>query len=306
MKRAALDVVAPENRQKYRAQVQAGFATYTNVYIGDEGDRFSLQLPPQKALQQLQNNVRWALRNTDEYVWVYGEYGSWWPDPGEFKAWPSKPVQPRWEQGLPGITNAIASGKAGVHFDRPPKLQDEALLAQSRNKPNLAVAGDFSNKESISSWSYWQPEIIQKFQLAPVNGVVQWDAQLGNARSRSLKLSQVLEGVVSQEVAVSPDARYAISTQGRRKGNGEPSLTVGWKTAEGKWMHWKQRTPYVGKVALANRTPEAIDDQQWESLEITISTPPGAGRMVVGLAVQNQVNEKDTIWFDDVKIIKLK
>ena len=61
-----------------------------------------------------------------------------------------------------------------------------------------------------------------------------------------------------------------------------------------------------GKVALANRTPEAIDDQQWESLEITISTPPGAGRMVVGLAVQNQVNEKDTIWFDDVKIIKLK
>lgn len=73
MKRAALDVVAPENRQKYRTQVQAGFATYTNVYIGDEGDRFSLQLPPQKALQQLQNNVRWALRNTDEYVWVYGE-----------------------------------------------------------------------------------------------------------------------------------------------------------------------------------------------------------------------------------------
>lgn len=139
-----------------------------------------------------------------------------------------------------------------------------------------------------------------------MNGVVQWDAQLGNARSRSLKLSQVLEGVVSQEVAVSPDARYAISTQGRRKGNGEPSLTVGWKTAEGKWMHWKQRTPYVGKVALANRPPEAIDDQQWESLEITISTPPGAGRMVVGLAVQNQVNEKDTIWFDDVKIIKLK
>ena len=61
MKRAALDVVAPENRQKYRTQVQAGFATYTNVYIGHEGDRFSLQLPPQKALQQLQNNVRLSL-----------------------------------------------------------------------------------------------------------------------------------------------------------------------------------------------------------------------------------------------------
>ena len=43
MKRAALDVVAPENRQKYRTQVQAGFATYTNVYIGDEGG--SLQSP---------------------------------------------------------------------------------------------------------------------------------------------------------------------------------------------------------------------------------------------------------------------
>ena len=306
MKRTALDVVAPENRQKYRAQVQAGFAIYTDVYIGKDGNRFSLQLPPKKALQQLQNNVRWALRNTDEYVWVYGESGSWWPAPGEFKAWPSKPFQPRWEQTLPGITNAFASGKAGVHFDRPPLLEDEALLAESRNKENLAIDGDFSNEASKSTWSYWQPEIIEKFQLAPVNGVVEWDARVGDSKTGSLKLSQLLEGVVMQEVAVSPDTSYAISAKWRREGNGEPSLTVGWKTAEGKWMHWKQRTPYVGKVAVASRTPEAIDEQQWQSLEMTISTPPGAGRMVVGLSVQNQVDTKDAIWFDDVKIIELK
>ena len=97
MKRAALGVVAPENRKKYVAQVQAGFSIYTDVYLNNTNDRFSLKLPPKKALEQLRKNVRWALRNTDEYVWVYGEQASWWPDPGELKAWKTKPVQPPWE-----------------------------------------------------------------------------------------------------------------------------------------------------------------------------------------------------------------
>ena len=306
MKRAALDVVAPENRAKYTAQVQAGFAIYTDVYIDKNENRFSLKLPPEKALEQLRNNVCWALRNTDEYVWVYGESGSWWPAPGEFKAWPSKPVQPHWEQKLPGIKNAFASGMAGVHFDRPSTLKDIALLAQNRGTKNLAVDGDFSNEESKSSWNYWQPEIIQEFKLAPVQGKVQWDAKIGDSSSGSLKLSQILEGVVLQEIAVSPGARYVISAKWRRKGSGEPMLNVGWKTAEGKWMHWKQRTPYVGKVAVADQSPDKTDSQQWQSLEMTISTPPGAGKMAVGLAVESQTKESDAIWFDDVKINELK
>ena len=45
-----------------------------------------------------------------------------------------------------------------------------------------------------------------------------------------------------------------------------------------------------------------MKEAQWETLRLTISTPPDAGIMTVQLAVKNQVDKNDTIWFDDVVV----
>jgi len=92
-----LRLVAPENRYKYRAQVQVGFGVYldppdSNRYI-DPG--------AQTPVQRLAENVAAALDAADEYVWIYGEKASWFPSPHPLAD------KVRWPEKMPGIEQAL-------------------------------------------------------------------------------------------------------------------------------------------------------------------------------------------------------
>ena len=72
-------LVDPENREKYRRQMQVGNALYIDQYFGLRVGRKVLghYLEPDERPQWFEHNVYWALYTADEYVWCYSERMHW-------------------------------------------------------------------------------------------------------------------------------------------------------------------------------------------------------------------------------------
>ena len=75
---ACTRLVSPENRAKYRQQVQAGFGFYLDMYLNPEGNRYYFPPLDGSRLARLERNLGFARDAADEYVWIYGEQCRWW------------------------------------------------------------------------------------------------------------------------------------------------------------------------------------------------------------------------------------
>ncbi len=104
IKGACQELVSPENRAKYRAQVQVSFGLYLDAYWNpkdSEWGRWYVDGRGARRVDRLRANVQTALRVADEYVWVYGEKFRWWPTPNQR-------VRPQtWPGALPGCDQAL-------------------------------------------------------------------------------------------------------------------------------------------------------------------------------------------------------
>ncbi len=80
MHHQALRLIAPENRDKYRGHVRAGFGLYMDANWNKEEwgwhpeDPSRHYYPPEK----FEENATNALAISDEYVWIYSEQPNWW------------------------------------------------------------------------------------------------------------------------------------------------------------------------------------------------------------------------------------
>jgi hypothetical protein len=103
---AAMRLVSPANRPKYRQQVQAGFGFYLDMFLNNATSPHYRGPLNGSRLARLERNLTFARDAADEYVWVYGEQCRWWGKPLDV---PTSVGQGRlWEEALPGITRAIA------------------------------------------------------------------------------------------------------------------------------------------------------------------------------------------------------
>ena len=84
-------LVSPENRAKYRAQVQVSFGVYLDAYVNPPDSNWYIDPGRQTPVRRLADNVASALEAADEYVWIYGEQASWWPSPHPVAGRPRKP-----------------------------------------------------------------------------------------------------------------------------------------------------------------------------------------------------------------------
>ncbi len=137
-------LVSPENRGKYRSQVQAGFPIYLNAYSNPKGSAFHIDPKGGSAVSRLRVNVSEALRVADEYVWVYCEKYQWWPFSGRepmFAAMEAKP----WEEVLPGCNDALS---LAVSKSNGPDAYARDLVSSGRLK-NLANNGGFGKRETV-------------------------------------------------------------------------------------------------------------------------------------------------------------
>ena len=210
--RAALDMrswsgpsiclVAPENRVKYRQQVQAGFGFYLDMFVNEAGHTYYRPPLDGSRLKRLSRNLGAARDAADEYVWIYGEQSRWWGGLAKDKPWRADSLAKTvgkgrsWEEALPGVTRAIAWARdpeaaAGIEL---------AALQAGGAAANLATNGDVRMGPAQGGgtlpegWKAWQNE-------KEATGRFEWDEKVGGGSARSTKVSW---GCFLQEFSASP------------------------------------------------------------------------------------------------------
>jgi len=115
--------VSPENRAKYRAQVQVSFGIYLDAYANPPSSPWYVP----GGVETLRANVTAAMRIADEYVWIYGEKSRWWPTP-------------TWNEALPGCESLLAFARDPIGYAREQIARGIGPVALTNN------------------WSVWQAD----------------------------------------------------------------------------------------------------------------------------------------------------
>ena len=323
IKGACQDFVSPENRAKYRAQVQVSCGIYLDAYWNakdSELGRWYIDGLGGPRVDRLRANVGTALRVADEYVWVYGEKFRWWPTT-------RKGVREQdWREALPGSEDALAFARDPVGYARE-KL---AALQKEGKAVNLARNGDFGSDKAQSNEGAAldgrgkaeaappgsrRPEDSRRGSLAPLNwkqggapagwntwqlkvskGVFSWDRENGCAGKGAAKAAGVTDGCFIQTYTVKPCERYVVQAVRRLQGRGDAKIRVRWQTAEGKWT-----LETMDRIIL---TPAAHNE--WGELLGVVEVPEGAGKLVLLLGVTGQPSPEDAAWYDDVRVYKIE
>lgn len=284
-------LVAPENRAKYRAQVQVGYGIYLDAYWNpkdSEYGRWYVDGLGGERVDRLRANTAAALRAADEYVWIYGEKFRWWPTPNG-RVW-----EQTWDEGLPGTSRALGLARSPADYARA-RL---AELREAGQLTNLARNGDFSSAtapgndgamidwvegRAPAGWSAWQYEWSK--------GALVWDQERGAARA-----SRVGSGCFIQTYPARPGEVYAVRVSQRVQGRGRTWLRLRWQTEDSKWIAEPLDViAYVEEGAL----------DEWAPIFAAGEVPDGAGKLVLLLGVEGQEGDEDIAWFDDVEVYRV-
>ncbi len=284
-------LVSPENRHRYRAQVQVGFGVYLDPYINPEGDKWYIDPKGMERVDRLGQNVSYALQACDEYVWVYGEKASWWPTPH-----PRADAQ-RWWEALPGIEDTLRAAADPVDFALH-KLEEagdqlENLLtnadfsSETVEGEEVEQADDWVQEGAPPAWSCWQhPES---------EGTFAWDRTVGHSEPGSARMTGIVTGCFLQKVAVSPGERYGVVAWRKIEGNGDASIRVRWQDPDNAW-----HVPHLDVMI------DAVGPRdEWVQMAGVVTVPEGAGFIVPLLNASGQRSEDDAIWYDDVVVFKI-
>lgn len=281
---SAVRLVSPENRAKYRQQVQAGFGFYLDMFINPEGHRYYRGPLDGSRLARLERNLGFALQAADEYVWVYGEQCRWWNGlGGKAKAAAKGRL---WEEALPGVTRVIA-------YTRDPLTAARAELDRLRTAgllTNLARNASFDKpartKEPAlpAEFSSWQHEPL---------GTFAWDGSIGGGAARA---SKVKWGCFLQAHVVRPLERYAVEVDCLPRGSTQPALVVRWQKADSSWVRWDEDRTFVFQPTAG----------EWRKAFGVVTVPKEAGKLVILLDANAQLTDQDACWFDNLGLYKLR
>ena len=275
----AVQLVAPENRQKYISQVQIGFGFYLDMYANPP-EHFYYRGPKEGGtrLDRLEENLTAAWETTDEYVWIYGEQRRWW-----------KPVNPdekweHWEEAMPGMSQTI-------QFAKDPWEAVKAKLKELKKEDravNLLQNPDFA--ESMENWTYWQGTPL---------GTCSWD-------DGSVKVSRAQWGCFLQNVyPVKPGEYYYVAIDYKQEGAGHVDMRILWKNTENKTIRESE-----ARVFGFETEPECLDGRSlaegWSRAEGIIRVLDGASGLQVLLTIRDQPTDADAVWLDNAVVIRLR
>jgi hypothetical protein len=292
------ELVSPENRAKYRSQVQVSFGTYLDAYLEDA-------VPPNRIeglgglqVDRLRENVATALRVADEYAWLWGERYRWWPTD-------ESRVQPEsWPAALPGCDQALG-------YARDPEGYARAQIAAQKSSDqftNLMLNGDFGQQQvtlpggTVSTYGQGDPYGNPpagwlKFQTGRqedwILDAFAWDQDTFPERGGCVRIRELGYGCVHQYYGtVQPGQRYAIRAVRRLQGNGSAFIRIRWQDPDHTWIHES-----LDPLIFCPGPPD-----EWSELFGVFQVPDGVGRLAVLLSVRDQVSVDDVAWFDDVEL----
>ncbi|NUQ01924.1 MAG: hypothetical protein HUU35_18925, partial [Armatimonadetes bacterium] len=130
IKDSARSLIAPENRPRYVAQVQAGVALYIDQLVAlRERQILSHYLSAEDRLRYAEHNTYWALKTTDEYVWCYSEKMNWWQD-----------------QVPAGLEEALRSARAKYAAGQPLGFTMTDLVKRGEEAREAAIAAKLQKR----------------------------------------------------------------------------------------------------------------------------------------------------------------
>ncbi len=278
----AFALVAPENRAKYRAQMQVGFGFYLDMYVNPEGNKY-YRGPKEGGtrLDRLRDNLAAARDASDQYVWIYGEQSRWWGKLDENRLKDTAGKGRFWEEVLPGLTRTIAAVR-----DPAGAAREEIAAAKARGGlANLARNADCSKKAGAlpADFGTWQDDGSK--------GQFSWDAEGGG----SARMAGVRHGCFIQKLKVRPGETYFAEASARTQGNAIPTLTVRWQGEDGKWARWDLDVT----ITFGPAGPGG-----WRTAGGAATVPDGAGFLVLLPGVRG-LSDDGACWFDNFGIYKL-
>lgn len=287
-------LVSPENRGKYRSQMQVGFGLYLDSYINPEGSAYYFgEKAGGTRLDHFAENLGRALDCADEYVWLYGEGGRWYGQKSLYECVENPDVKSvgkfrSWEVLIPGIADRIR----WVHRPTDWAMQRVKELRAAGKLENLAQNPSFSEGEAGKmpvSYSFWQN--------GASHGTARWDETVtfpGSPAGACL-LEKVENGCILQSVPVRPGERYLIRLKSLRSGAAAVSTLIQWQHENGAW-----------KYEIPNLTifPVSLPDSEWSESTAVVTIPPDCGRLVLTPGVKRQ-SEGGKVWFDELEIYRL-
>jgi hypothetical protein len=126
----ALALVPSELWGKYRDKMDVGMAMWANYQLAVPVTTAKHWPPhymtPQERLQLFEQNIYYALKTTDEYVWLYSEQMGWW-EPG----YPSPTPD--------GAIDAIRRARAKIRSGEPVGFDMAGLIASAQTKMEQAT-----------------------------------------------------------------------------------------------------------------------------------------------------------------------
>ncbi|WP_176013382.1 hypothetical protein [Victivallis sp. Marseille-Q1083] len=281
-----VSLVAPENRNKFRAQTHLGPGIYLDAFFTNRpGDYWHLKPEASDRVTLFRNTLLWALDSTDRYVWSWGEQFRWWDFP--YHGSMALHVQNHgtgdfWENRAPGITRAVRIAK------RDPEAIAEYIAARACR--NLVRNGDFTRPatavEPVPEWSYWEDEAISR-------GSCRVDAEAGG-----VVWTHTGWGLLEQAVPVSEGHLYVLRLRADdRAAAGEPAALINWMDADRRFI----RSDYNRSVLFG--LPDTAGVR--EGLEL-VFPPPGAVYMRVLFGVWRQTESDGPIRFHSVEVYDLE
>ena len=298
IKGPAQALLSPENRAKYRAQVLVGFGLYLDAYVNPKTSQWYVDGKGGPRVDRLRENLDCALKAADEYIWIYGEQGRWWPVPGETAGWKGKETYPEWPVVLPGCDRVLAFARNPVAAARDAVEEMRKagkLLNLARNGGFGESAGkgggkgaDWKAEDAPPGWSSWQDDNSK--------GELVWDREEGATAPGSARAGGVEQGCFIQTYKVKPGERYAIGLSCRNRGRGQSWVVARWKDKAGHWTAMPKDT----HIYPASGTAEG-----WSEWFGVATVPDGAAELVLLLGVTGQFRKDDTTWFDDAAVYRL-
>lgn len=306
MRNTVLSLVAPENRFKYKAQLQVGVSFYLDAYVNPETSKYYIPPTDGSRVTTFKNNLDFASKVTDQYIWTWGEKYRWYPTE-------NKGVNPQyWEEMLPGITDVLRSAVNPDYWVQQAQAKFDAM-EKSGKLVNLVTNGDFASDASASKdtkvaadwkskgappgWSIWQKTIDGKQP-----GIFKWDTAVDHTSKRgsgSAYMSNMQQsGTYIQDIPVKAGEIYKLlAWQQFAQADGHGSISARWQDAKGKWL------PVSNDVTIFNS--DKTKAGEWQQLSGFVKVPQNAAKLVLLLGASSQSSPKDAVWYDDVELYKV-
>ncbi len=292
LKGPGIRLVSPSNRDKYKCQMQVGFGLHMNNFVNRPDDPWSFGTTTfEEGRELFEKILRTAGDVSDQYVWIYGELGRWWPIEYEQYWWDNmvkdSPGQGRlYTEIFPGIENSIRRARVPVEE----LIKQEYLSKEdTHSMENILANNSFETpaEEGVPYFKSWQQDGLSDGTFSVTKG----EFRTGQSSAKAVGINY---GVMWQTVAVEPGSYYIVEAWVKKGGLGSVNLKPNWQ---------KSGIGTVRRDLIRSFGYVKEDPNSWSRIVGVVKVPEGIDRLFFQWSVIGQ-SEDSEIWIDDVAVYK--